>query len=255
MVIRKLIPVPLSEDGSPRKRRQNLLAHVPRLDLLPRFLLQLLGVDVGDLPLLARREALRQLDQLVLRDVDILHPDGAIGRLPRMRQDSPHGLAGRRQARGGDQLVAPIVDFRLPLLEVEEQAAPQPQIQERAREHQRVARVSLDRELVKVLPDLDLGRVDGEWVRVGVLGVAAEFGWDDALDARGDGGVDEEALGGDGVGGEGGDEGVLVAEGGGEGREGGVVYFLDLDVGGKGVGAGRAGKDGDFEEAGFDELF
>lgn len=55
------------------------------------------------------------------------------------------------------------------------------------------------------------------------------------------GGFDEQELGGDGAGGEGGDQGVLAGEGVREGREGVVVDWDGGHRGGEGVRAAGAG--------------
>jgi len=105
--------------------------------------------------------------------------------------------------------------------------------------------------------DLEHGGVEREGFELGTRGDAAVFGGDEAFDAGGEGGVDEEGLGVDGGAGYGGDEGVDAGEGGGEGGEGGEVCFADGDAGVVGVGLLGAGEDGDLEvcvEEGFEDV-
>ena len=85
-------------------------------------------------------------------------------------------------------------------------------------------------------------------------GVRPEFRGDEALDACFRRGLDEEKLGFDDGGAEGGDDGILALEGGGERVKGVVFDGFDGDGRGEVVGAGFAREDCDLEAGGEESV-
>ncbi|KAH0489560.1 hypothetical protein TgHK011_009983 [Trichoderma gracile] len=124
-----------------------------------------------------------------------------------------------------------------------------PAVDERVRERRRLGLV------LEVPRDLDLGREDGQLGGELVGQVAAELGGQEALHAGGNGGVDERLLLVlEGGGADGGHDGVLAGEGGGQRVDGAEVGFDDADAGGEcGRGGGVAAEDGDGEFVGGEE--
>lgn len=164
-------------------------------------------------------------------------------------QDGGHAGADEGQ-RGAAEGPVPAVDQLVRLvLHVDEEAARDAPVEEDAVEHVGVGALAgaVRAELFQQRGVGDFGRVDGQGVRAGVEGVAAEFAGQDPGDAGGDGGAEEGCLVLGARGAEAGDQGVLAGEGGGEAFRGGVVDCGGFDAGGERAGAVRADEGGDGE--------
>lgn len=149
-------------------------------------------------------------------NIDVFYADGTVGRLAGMGQNPADGFAEGWEGGERDGGAARLgVEPRGAAWEVEEEVALQAELEDRVAEEQRVAQRAVRGLRLEVLLDRDLGGAErgGVGADGGRREVVAVFRGQEAVHVRLDAGVDEEFLGGDGGGCDGGDQGVLLAQG------------------------------------------
>lgn len=224
------------------------------LQLGPRLLQHLVDRHHILLPPLRTGGLLAHDRQLLQRRCRILHVDGTVLRLLRMRQDAGDGLGDGREGGGAEEAVAAVEQVDALPLDVHDEAGHHAPVEEGARADECVGHgADGGCFFLEGVLDGDFVLEDGQLRGLGVQGVGAELGGDEASDVGFGRGLDEEELGGDGGGGEGRDEGFLAVESGGQGVEGVVVDGDGGDGRGKVVSVVLAGQDGYFE-AGAQEV-
>lgn len=199
-----------------RKRPPNhgpnhLNRDIPNLELCNRPLQRLCGILTLHAPALLAQSLLRQLAHLPLALHDTAHVARPVLGLVRAQQSIRHGAAYRGQTRPGSNTRPGIqqIDALGGNVDVHE-PRPQTQLQEGPRRDAGVGYPARGAHLAEVVVDLCLTGEHGQRAAVCGGGVDAELGGDEAVDASGDGCVDE-ADGDAGVRGGGGiDEGVLA---------------------------------------------
>lgn len=222
---------------APNRRKDEVIHEQIRvrlllLELLPGLRETVSNSDLLLLPPLRTRGFLALGQERLQRGGRVLDIDGAVLGLVGMLEHAGDGLADGWERGGAEEAVAAVVELDALALDVHDEADHDAPVEERAGADQGVGHAGGAGLLLERVLDGDLGLEGREGAGLGEGGVGPEFGGDEALDACFAGGLDEEELLVDDGGAEGGYEGVLTAEGGGQGVEGGVVDGLDGHGGG-----------------------
>jgi len=202
------------------------------LELLPGLRETVISSDLLLLPPLRARGFLALGQELLQRGGRVLDIDGAVLGLVEMLEHARDGLADGWERGGAEEAVAAVVELDALALDVHDEADHEAPVEEGAGAHQGVGHAGGAGLLLERVLDGDFGLEGREGAGLGEGGVGAELGGEEALDAGFAGGFDKEELLVDDCGTEGGYKGVLTAEGGGQGVEGGVVDGLDGHGGG-----------------------
>lgn len=176
-----------------------------------------------------------------------MHVHRPVLRFTRMLEHPYNRLPDRVQGRGAEKTIPAVKEVRALLSHVGDEADLEAPIEKRAVKHERVAQCPGIRFLLKRILDGDFVFIHGQAAGLGVQSVGAEFGGDEALDARVRRGEDEIELDPNSQGGESRDQGVMAFERIGHGVDSGVIHGNDSHGRGKRVRATLTGKDGNLE--------
>lgn len=220
------------------------------LELRPGLPEHVINSDHLFRPALCARGFLTLGQEILQRGRRVLDIDGTVPGGVEILQHARDGLPDRGERGRAEDPAATVVELDAFPLDVHDEAEHETPVEEgtgadQGVRHTRGVRLPFQRVL-----NGDFRMEGGERAGLGEGGVGAEFGGDEALDARLGGGGDEEELLVDAGGAEGGYQGVLAEERGFQGVEGGVVHGLDGDGGGELVSAAAAGEDCDLEAGG-----
>lgn len=148
----------------------------------------------GQIPLPLWPQLLHNLQDAILRQDDLGREDDLVrGRLG-ILQDARHGAPDLWQRRNAHPVVAAVEQLGLVVRKVQESRRAEDELEEATAGEDGPRQLALGCTLRELFLDLKHGAVQGEVLDLGAGGACSVLGRDEALHARGDGGVDEEAL-------------------------------------------------------------
>ena len=175
----------------------------------------------GLLPCLSGVDLLGHLQELVLRDVDVLDVDESVLGFLRVSQDADDSLSDGSQRGGAEEVLAAVEELGLALLPVEQEVPLKTPVQKGVVANKGVREIGLGgRGLAERLVRLGLEFEYGQDAGFRVANVAAEVGGKKALHVCGYGGFDEDALPGHAGCSNGRDDGILALKGSSDGAYG-----------------------------------